>query len=65
VGSIDQLAVPGPDGRPVPHPEVTRIATALGPDQANGQIMPRSFDGIMLDLQPKPVDVPRRPAGRR
>lgn len=65
VGSIDRLAVPGADGRPVPNPEVTRIASALGPDQSGGQIMPRSFDGIMLDLQPKPIDVPRRPAGKR
>lgn len=68
VGSLEQLAVPGEDGRPVPHPEITRIATGLGPDQeamARGQIMPRSFGGIMLDIQPKPIDVPRRPAGRR
>jgi len=59
---------PGPDGRPVPNPEVVRISTALGPDRealARGQVVPRSFDGIMLDLQPKPIDVPRRPAGRR
>jgi hypothetical protein len=68
VGSLDQVAVPGDGGRAVPHPEIARIATGLGPDQAalaRGQIMPRSFDGIMLDLQPKPIDVPRRPAGRR
>jgi hypothetical protein len=67
VGSIDQLAVPGQDGRPTPHPEISRIVAALGPDQAalaRGQVLPRSFDGIMLDLQPKPIDVPRRPAGR-
>jgi len=68
VGSIDQLALPGEDGRPTPHPEISRIATALGPDQAalgRGQVMPKVFGGIMLDLQPKPIDVPRRPAGRR
>jgi len=68
VGSFEQLAVPGEDGRPVPHPEITRIASGLGPDQAalaRGQIMPRSFGGIMLDMQPQPIDVPRRPAGRR
>jgi hypothetical protein len=68
VGSIDQLTVPGQDGRPVPHPEVTRIVSALGPDRAllaRGQIMPRAFDGIMLDVQPRPIDVPRPPAGRR
>lgn len=68
VGSIDQLAVPGPDGRPQPHPEIARIVTGLGPDQAAftaGRIVPRSFDGVMLDLQPKPIDVPRQPVRRR
>jgi hypothetical protein len=67
VGSIDQLAVPGEDGKAVPHPEIVRIANGLGPDQAalaRGQIVPRAFGGVMLDLQPKPIDVPRRPAGR-
>lgn len=67
VGSIDQLALPGQDGRPVPHPEIARIVTGLGPDPAalaRGQVMPRAFGGIMLDVQPKPIDVPRRPAGR-
>lgn len=68
VGCFDQVAVPGAEGRPVPHPEIARIVQALGPDQeamARGQIMPRSFGGIMLDMQPKPIDVPRRPTGRR
>ncbi|MCE9631577.1 MAG: hypothetical protein K8S94_12795 [Planctomycetia bacterium] len=68
VGSIDQLVVPGPGGRQNPHPEIARIVAGLGPDQAalaRGQILPRSFDGIMLDVQPKPIDVPRPPAGRR
>jgi hypothetical protein len=68
VGSIDQLSVPGPDGRAVPHPEIARIVASLGPDQAllaRGQMMPRAFDGILLDVQPRPIDVPRPPAGRR
>jgi hypothetical protein len=68
VGSIDQLAVPGPGGGQAAHPEIARIVSALGPDPAalaRGQIMPRSFDGILLDVQPKPIDVPRPPAGRR
>jgi len=68
VGSIDQLSVPGPDGRAVPHPEIARIVASLGPDQtllARGQVMPRSFAGILLDVQPRPIDVPRPPAGRR
>ena len=68
VGNIDQLSVPGPGGRKAPHPEVARIVASLGPDPAalaRGQIMPRAFDGIMLDVQPRPIDVPRPPAGRR
>ncbi|MFM7243918.1 MAG: hypothetical protein ACKO40_07045 [Planctomycetaceae bacterium] len=68
VGSIDQLNVPGPDGRGVPHPEIARIVASLGPDQAllaRGQMMPRSVGGILLDVQPRPIDVPRPPAGRR
>ncbi len=68
VGSIDQLSVPGPDGRAVPHPEIARIVASLGPDPAllaRGQMMPRAFDGILLDVQPRPIDVPRPPAGRR
>lgn len=68
VGSIDQLAVPSASGRPEPHPEIARIVAGLGPDPAalaRGQVLPRSFAGILLDVQPKPIDVPRRPAGRR
>jgi hypothetical protein len=68
VGSIDQLAVPSAAGRPEPHPEIARIVAGLGPDPAalaRGQVLPRSFAGILLDVQPKPIDVPRRPAGRR
>ena len=34
VGGVDQLTVAGPGGRAVPHPEIARIAAALGPDQA-------------------------------
>jgi len=68
VGSIDQLAVPGAGGRAQPHPEVAKIVAGLGPEPAalaRGQIMPRAFDGILLDVQPRPIDVPRPPAGRR
>jgi hypothetical protein len=25
--------------------------------------MPRSIDGILLDVKPKPIDVPRAPGG--
>ena len=49
-------------------PEIIRIVKELGPDPAKlavGQIMPRSIDGVLLDVQPKPIDVPRVPTGRR
>ena len=68
VGSIDQLVVPGPNGGTVTHPEIVRIVSQLGPDPAKlavGQILPRSVEGVLLDVQPKPVDVPRVPTGRR
>ena len=68
VGSIDQLAVQQSDGTVAPHPEILRIVKGLGPDPAKlavGQIMPHSVDGILLDVQPKPIDVPRVPTGRR
>jgi hypothetical protein len=66
VGSIDQVSLPQ-GGRSAVHPEIARIVAGLGPDPAalaSGQVMPRSFDGIMLDVQPKPIDVPRPAAGR-
>ena len=68
VGCLDQLAVPRADGTMGVNPEITRVVTALGPDPARlatGVVMPRSIDGIMLDVQPKPIDVPRVPTGRR
>jgi hypothetical protein len=68
VGSVDQLAIPGPDGRPQVHPEIGRIVQGLGPDPtalAAGTILPRAFDGVMLDVQLKPIDVPRVPTRRR
>ena len=68
VGSIDQLAMTQADGTTAPHPEIVRIVRELGPDPtklAAGQIMPRSIDGVLLDVQPRPIDVPRAPTGRR
>lgn len=68
VGSLDQARVRQADGMVVPHPEIARIAAALGPDPAKlamGQIMPRQFAGILLDVQPRPIDVPRAPANWR
>ena len=68
VGSIDQLAVPQAGAPPAVHPEVARIVGELGPDPARlatGDVMPRVIDGIMLDVKPKPIEVPRAPGGWR
>jgi hypothetical protein len=68
VGSVDGLTAPDSGGRPVVHPEIARIVAGLGPDPAalaQGQVLPREFGGIMLDVQPKPIDVPRAPTRRR
>lgn len=68
VGSINQLAVQQADGTAGVHPEVARIVAALGPDPDRlnvGVIEPRIIDGILLDVDPKPVDVPRVPTRRR
>ena len=68
VGSIDQLAVTQADGTAAVHPEVVRIVRELGPDPtklAAGAVMPRVIDGVLLDVKPKPIDVPRAPGGWR
>jgi len=68
VGSINQLAVQQADGKAVVNPEITKIIAALGPNPAKlaqGVIEPRAFDGIFLDVDPKPIDVPRVPTKRR
>ncbi len=68
VGSINQLAVQQADGKAAVNPEITKIIAALGPNPAKlaqGVIEPRAFDGIFLDVDPKPIDVPRVPTKRR
>lgn len=68
VGSITQLAVQQPDGTSVVNPEISRIVAALGPDPAKlneGLLEPRIIDGILLDVDPAPIDVPRVPTRRR
>ena len=68
VGTFQQLAVPLPNGKPAMDPEMTRIIAKLGPDPvqlAAGNVVPQSLDGILLDVQPKPIDVPRVPDGWR
>jgi len=68
VGSFEQLQVPQAGGASGPHPEIARVVRELGPDAtklATGTVMPRSIEGILLDVQPKPVEVPRAPGGWR
>ena len=68
VGSIGQLAVQQADGTTMVHPEIARIVAQFGPDPAKlaaGVIEPRIIDGILLDVDPKPIDVPRVPTRRR
>lgn len=68
VGSIGQLAVQQPDGTSLVNPEIARIVAQFGPDPAKlaaGVIEPRIIDGILLDVDPKPIDVPRVPTRRR
>jgi hypothetical protein len=68
VGSLEQVQVKRADGTGAVHPEIQRIIAGLGPDPAQlaaGKIAPRQIAGIMLDVQPKPIDVPRAPAAWR
>ncbi len=66
IGSLDSKTVPGAQGVPTIHPEIARIVRELGPDPtrlATGVVLPRTVDGVMLDVQPAPIQVPRAPEG--
>lgn len=68
VGSIDTKTVPGPQGTATVNPEIVRIVRELGPDPtrlATGVVLPRMIEGILLDVQPAPIQVPRAPDGWR
>lgn len=68
VGSLDQIRVQQADGAVGQHPEITRIVAALGADPAMlaaGKTVARRAGGILLDVQPKPIQVPRAPANWR
>jgi hypothetical protein len=67
VGSLSQLTIEQQDGSQQPHPEIIRIKNGLGPDPAklaSGTILPKRINGILLDVDPRPIDVPRNPLGR-
>ena len=68
VGAFDEIRIRQVDGSTAMHPEVARIVRELGPDPARlaaGAVLPRSIDGILLDVAPKPIGVPRLPANQR
>ena len=68
VGNFQQIMIPASDGSTIVDPEITRIVTKLGADpqkMAAGVILPRSVDGIMLEIQPKTIDGPQRPTVSR
>jgi len=68
VGSLSQLTIEQQDGSQQPHPEIIRIKNGLGPDPdklALGTVLPKRINGILLDVDPRPIDVPRSPMGRR
>lgn len=67
VGSFDTVGTPRPDGRIELHPGIFAIMKTFGAEQLNtpGQLVPatthKALMGIPFDIQPIPVQVPRRP----
>jgi hypothetical protein len=68
VGSFDSLGTPRLDGRTEINPSVHGVMRAFGPQQVSGVLggiqqvglQPRGLEGIPFDVQPVPVEVPRR-----
>ena len=69
VGHFDWATQPGVDGKPQLNPDVLTMMQRYAPTKtplvgANGQplagIQPRIIEGVALDVQPWPIDVPRR-----
>jgi hypothetical protein len=69
VGGFDAVGTPRADGREEMHPGILRIMKTYGPTQqalpgktttALAGLSPKSIAGIPLDIQPWPVEVPRR-----
>ena len=78
VGNFDSATGRGPDGREIVNPAVAKVIADLGPYPVkvkvprnvdpSGEIsmtMPRSIDDIMLEIDPKPIEVPRLDARAR
>lgn len=66
IGSFDSLGTPRSDGMTEINPAVHRIMQQYGaqplnvPGQPAGRLMPKTVAGVMLDIQPIPVAVPKR-----
>jgi hypothetical protein len=68
VGSFNTVGTPRLDGRTDLNPAIHGIMTAFGPKQVAGNLrgtqqvglQPKGLDGIPFDVQPVPVEVPRR-----
>jgi len=66
VGSFAGVGTPRQDGRIEINPEVLAVietfkaAPQAGPGLSGGALAPQSLDGIPFDIQPIPVEVPRR-----
>jgi hypothetical protein len=64
VGSFQAIGMPRADGKIEIDPTIHKIMTIFGADQgglATGTpLKPRNAGGIALDIQPMPVEVPRR-----
>lgn len=66
IGSFDSVGTPRSDGKTEINPAVHEIMKSYGavptnlPGQPAGSMQPKIIDGIVLDIQPLPVEVPRR-----
>ena len=70
VGSFDSVGTPRPDGKIEINPQVHRIIDVFRAQPLNaigeaGAMQPRSLVGIFFDVQPIPVEVPKRSISRQ
>ncbi len=63
VGSFDSVGAQNIDGKLNINPTIQKIMKTFGAEPASltgGAVKPKSVDGIPLDIQPTPIEVPRR-----
>ncbi len=70
VGSFESVGTPRPDGKIEINPQVHRIIDVFRAQPLNaigeaGAMQPRSLVGIFFDVQPIPVEVPKRSISRQ